>query len=155
MLTVFAASRVASDTAAGTVGFFTSGASILVTLLWVLVALAAPSVTADEGVALSAQPRLCVIAPGDELCQLQLRLSWTAEQNRDVCLKLAEQTGFLQCWQARRQGDYTVELTRENNISVLLQDAETGQILSQIDIPVIKRDLRDTRRRRRHAWSIF
>lgn len=124
-------------------------------LFAMLFALALCDVQADEGVTLSAQPRLCVIAPDEELCQLQLQLSWMAEHDRDVCLKLAEQAGFLQCWQARRQGDYTVELSRESNISVLLQDAETGQILSQIDIPVIKRDLRDSRRRRRHAWSIF
>lgn len=146
---------MASDTADRTVGLPASSKTMAAMLLCVLMTLTLPAALADENVALSAQPRLCVIAPGDQLCSLQLRLSWSADRDRDVCLRLSEQTEFLHCWQAQQQGEYTVELAHDDNITVQLQDAQTGRILGQLDIPVIKRDLRDTRRRRRHAWSIF
>lgn len=86
---------------------------------------------------------------------MQMLVSWTAVSDISVCLKFPEQAEALHCWQAQQQGEFSASVSREENVSVQLLDSQTNQILSEVEIPVIKRDLRDTRRRRRHAWSIF
>jgi hypothetical protein len=116
---------------------------------------AMPAAIAEAGVTLEARPQLCVIAPGEELCIAQMHLQWTAAIERDVCIGFAHQSEFLQCWEGEQRGEHRVDLAHNDNITVRLHDAQSGQVLAELDIPVIKRDLRDTRRRRRHAWSIF
>ena len=143
--------RHRSDTA-----FFAVGWSIAVRLLAVMMFwLLAPGVLQADEISLQAQPRLCVVPAGEQHCSLQLQVSWTAATLRDVCLHLNGQTESLQCWQAQQAGTFSIALTQTHNILIQLLDAQNLEVLREVDIPVIKRDLRDTRRRRRHAWSVF
>ncbi|HBN15289.1 MAG: hypothetical protein CMQ46_11620 [Gammaproteobacteria bacterium] len=155
MWTKFACRRVSADTVNKTVGLVTSAKTLSVLWTWLLLLVSIPDATAEAGATLDAQPQLCVIAPGEKLCVAQMHLQWTTARERDVCIGFAHQPDFLQCWVGQQRGDHRVDLAHNDNITVRLHDAKSGQILAELDIPVIKRDLRDTRRRRRHAWSIF
>ena len=155
MLTKLACCTVMSDTVSNTVGPGTSLKIPGLILTTLLMFLSATSAAATDDISLQARPQLCVVPPGEHLCSMQLQLSWTAQRDRNVCISLSHLPEPLQCWQTAQQGDHSVEFTHDANITVRLQDAQTGQVLAELDIPVLKRDLRDTRRRRRHAWSIF
>jgi|GEM_PF-797025 len=154
-MNIFACRRVSADTVSKTVDFVSSAKTLSVLWTWLLLPVSIPAVAAEAGVTLEAHPQLCVIAPGEELCVVQMHLQWTTARERDVCIGFAHQPDFLQCWVGQQRGDHRVDLAYDENITVRLHDAQSGQILAELDIPVIKRDLRDTRRRRRHAWSIF
>lgn len=143
--------RSVSDTASSAVGGSIAVRLLAVTMLW----LSAPgSLQADE-INLQAQPRICVVPAGEENCSVQLQVSWTSANLRDVCLHLNGQSQSLQCWQAQDAGELSIALQQTDNILIQLLDAQNLEVLSELGIPVIKRDLRDSRRRRRHAWSVF
>lgn len=86
---------------------------------------------------------------------MQISVTWTADSQMDMCVKLGNQDELLHCWKAQKKGEFSLAVERSENTDIQLVDAQTLQLLSQIQIPVMTRDLRDTRRRRRHAWSIF
>jgi len=155
MLKNFTWSGTTSDTACLAVGFSMPAKLLCTIALWICIPGLMQPTTAEETVTLRAQPRICVMTPSEQLCSMQMLVSWTAVSDIDVCLKFPEQAEALHCWQAQQQGEFSVSVSREENVSVQLLDAQTNRILSEVEIPVIKRDLRDTRRRRRHAWSIF
>tara|TARA_R110002072_G_scaffold170552_2_gene324157 strand:+ start:90722 stop:91189 length:468 start_codon:yes stop_codon:yes gene_type:complete len=155
MLKIFTGSGKNSDTACRTVALCVPVWLSRAILLWICAPTFALATSVEEYVTLSAQPRICVMTPGEQVCSMQMLVSWTAVSDISVCLKFPEQAEALHCWQAQQQGEFSVSVSREENVSVQLLDAQTNQILSEVEIPVIKRDLRDTRRRRRHAWSIF
>ena len=111
--------------------------------------------TNDPAASLRVQPRLCVMTAADEVCVMQLQVVWTTVVERNVCLHLPDQQQTLPCWQAQQAGEFSLTIARAENVSVQLLDEQTREVLSEVEIPVIQRDLRDTRRRRRHAWSIF
>jgi len=143
--------RRVSDTAAFAVGWSIAVRSLAMMLFW----LSVPGLLQADEVSLQAQPRLCVVPVGEQSCSLKLQVSWTSATFRDVCLHLNGQPESLQCWQAQQAGTFSVALTQTQNILIQLLDAENLEVLSEVGIPVITRDLRDTRRRRRHAWSVF
>jgi len=110
---------------------------------------------ADSGYALQVRPRVCVTLASDSLCAMELEVSWSAPVLADVCLKIREEDAPLQCWQQRRSGGFAVALARDSNAMLQLLDAALETVLNEVEIAVVSRDLRDSRRRRRHAWSIL
>jgi hypothetical protein len=160
-----AGSRGTHGTAQRAVGsciavFRSAGVESFWIVLWLLGVFAAgicsPTKSyAAEAVTLRVVPKLCVKPVGNELCAMQISATWTASTAMDVCLRFGEETEPLQCWQSQRQGELSVATEREGNTAVQLLDAHTLAVLSAVEISVIERDVRDTRRRRRHAWSIL
>lgn len=110
---------------------------------------------AGENLTLEVRPRVCVRLASEETCAMHLQIRWQAEHERDVCLRFAGDENSLQCWQAQRQGVWEMSFERDNNTTVQLVDPVSEAVLLESLIPVISRDLRDTRRRRRHVWSIL
>lgn len=143
--------RRKSDTAPFAVGWSMAVRWLAVMMVLML----APGLLQADEINLQVQPRICVVAPGEQSCSLQLQVSWTSATLRDVCLHLNGQSDSLQCWQAQQAGTFSIALTQTHNILIQLLDAQNLEVLSELGIPVITRDLRDTRRRRRHAWSVF
>ncbi|MGB4247585.1 MAG: DUF3019 domain-containing protein [Pseudohongiellaceae bacterium] len=110
---------------------------------------------ADSLYELQVRPRVCVTLASDSLCAMELEVSWSAPMAADVCLKLREDDTALQCWQQQRTGELTVALERDSNTMLQLLDASLETVLNEVEITVVSRDLKDSRRRRRHAWSIL
>lgn len=86
---------------------------------------------------------------------MQLEVTWSAPEATDVCLKLAHATDLLRCWQSQRTGAYAVQVENSSNTVVQLLDANSSVVLSEAEVTLVSRDLRDSRRRRRHVWSII
>jgi len=108
-----------------------------------------------EGVILRIRPSICVSYDSEAPCMMAMQVSWEAPGVLDVCLYESGIETALQCWSASRSG--TVELTYANNHDVAYQltDQLSGAVLAEADITVINRDLRSSRKRRRHVWSIL
>jgi hypothetical protein len=147
--------RRLSDTAFSAVGLSMAVRLVSVLLFWMGAPALLQATTLGQEVTLHAQPRICVVPAGEQSCSLQLQVTWTSVTPRNVCLQLHGQSTTLQCWQAQQSGDFSMMLAQTENILIQLLDAQNFEVLSEVGIPVIKRDLRDTRRRRRHAWSVF
>lgn len=107
------------------------------------------------GFAMQVRPRLCVLTPGESVCVMQFSVTWSAPAATDVCLTLAGDLIPLQCWQSQRDGEFEMRVERRDSTLVQLRDANNDALLLEEQIPIISRDLRDTRTRRRHAWSIL
>lgn len=121
-----------------------------------LLATAAPQAASPtDGFAMQVRPRLCVLSPGDTLCVMEFSVTWSAPIATDVCLRIAGELMPLQCWQQRRDGAFEMQVARGESTLVQLRDANSDALLLEEQIPIISRDLRDTRTRRRHAWSIL
>lgn len=110
---------------------------------------------ATDDYALHVQPRVCVVVANEATCAMQLTVSWTAPATTDVCVKLAHADNTLRCWQQQRLGNVEFELQRSSNTIVQLLDASSNQVLTETEITIVSRELRDSRRRRRHVWSIL
>lgn len=110
---------------------------------------------ADSAYALHVRPRVCVTLASDSLCAMELEVTWSAPVLADVCLKIREEDAALQCWQQQRTGEFAVALERDSNAMLQLLDASLETVLNEVEIAVVNRDLRDSRRRRRHVWSIL
>ena len=116
---------------------------------------AVSAANSDGEIQMQVRPRLCVLAPGESLCTMQFAVTWTASIATDVCLKIAGEIAPLQCWEAQRAGQFELSLARRATTVVELRDANSDVLLLEEQIPIISRDLRDTRTRRRHVWSIL
>ncbi len=108
-----------------------------------------------EGFEMFVRPRLCVLRPGEALCTMQFSVTWSAPLASDVCVQLVGDAAPLRCWQAQRSGEFAIPIERGNTTLVQLRESSSDSLLIEEQIPIIKRDLRDTRARRRHAWSIL
>ena len=109
---------------------------------------------AEAGFRLSVRPSICVSYDGAVPCTMAMEVSWEGNRAVDVCLHAAADDP-LHCWQASRSG--RVELTHADTVDVLYQliEQEGQAVLAEAEIKVINRDLRSSRKRRRHVWSIL
>ncbi|MDO8907991.1 MAG: DUF3019 domain-containing protein [Pseudohongiella sp.] len=155
MVSIFTWSGTETDTANKAVGLSIARRLLLILVLLTGTPASLQAAPNEQGVTLRVQPRICVIPADEQTCSMRILVTWTTANNRDVCLHYAQDTEFLQCWQAQQSGEFSMAVARLENINLHLLDAQTLEVLSEVEIPVIKRDLRDTRRRRRHAWSVF
>lgn len=155
MVSNFTRSGTQSDTAIMSVGSAIPMCLLAALVFWTAAPASLQAAADDEINTLRVQPRLCVMPADQQTCSMQLVVTWRVAKNRNVCLQLPGEAQFLQCWQAQQSGEFSMTLARAENVNLHLLDAQTLEVLGDVEIPVIKRDLRDTRRRRRHAWSIF
>ncbi len=84
-----------------------------------------------------------------------MAVSWQASVPSDVCLLQAQREGALVCWDFAREGSTDVQYADTSDVQYHLVDAKSRAVLAEADVVVINRDLRTSRKRRRHVWSIL
>lgn len=104
---------------------------------------------------LSIKPSICVSYDSEAPCEMLMLVSWEASQNADVCLKQAMQEPDLFCWQNARRGSVDIAYTDYVDLVYQLVEESSSVVLAEAEVMVINRDLRSSRKRRRHVWSIL
>lgn len=101
------------------------------------------------------RPSICVSYDSEAPCTMSMEVRWEGKVEADVCLREAVAPPMLHCWQDSDRG--RVEIDYENTVDVRYQLVEEGTlgVLAEAEVKVINRDLRDSRKRRRHVWSIL
>jgi hypothetical protein len=101
------------------------------------------------------RPSICVSYNRDEPCTMSMQVSWEGESPADVCLRDAIAPPLLHCWEDTRSGSVAIAYANTSDVLYQLVEEATQGVLAEAEIKVINRDLRDSRKRRRHVWSIL
>jgi hypothetical protein len=121
--------------------------------------LAAPVGQASEDRApaykLLVRPSICVSYDSAAPCTMSMQVSWEGDAPADVCLRDAVATPMLHCWQDTRSGSVAVDYANTVDVRYQLVEETSLGVLAEAEVKVINRDLRDSRKRRRHVWSIL
>ncbi len=106
---------------------------------------------------LSAKPTICITQKTEEPCSMMLEIHWQANGNPgpELCLHNATLGEVVQCWENARAGSLTLEHASSGNIIYQLISRASARVHAEIEIQVVSRDVRNTRHRRRHVWSIL
>ena len=104
---------------------------------------------------LQVRPSICVSYDNEAPCRMSMQVSWQANMTRDVCLLQTGREDALACCDNAREGSTEVQYADTNDVQYQLVDAKSRGILAEADVVVINRDLRSSRKRRRHVWSIL
>lgn len=126
-------------------------------LLPTLLALAWPGavLSADGGYRLEASPKVCVRLGTEEPCDMTLELHWSGPRSElPVCLRLRGAEEDLRCWQEGNEGRLRLEHSADSDLVLQLVQAP-DTVLEEVEVKVLSRTLKDSRRRRRHVWSIL
>jgi len=122
--------------------------------LYVSASMAADKASDVAGDEVRTQHSICVSYDSSQPCTIAMMVSWIAPEERAVCLREADEGEPLHCWDTARSG--SIELSYSNTQDVTYQlVALDGSLLATTEIKVINRDLRSSRSRRRHVWSIL
>lgn len=108
-----------------------------------------------DGYVLRVRPSICVSYNSDEPCRMALQVSWEGPARPELCLRELLRDPLLQCWQNTQSGSMDVEFANTVDVSYQLEDGVTSGALAESSVKVINRDLRTSRKRRRHVWSIL
>jgi hypothetical protein len=104
---------------------------------------------------LHVQPSICVSYDNTQPCTMAMEISWEGEGMTDVCLRDAMLTPVLHCWEYASEGAIAVDYANTTDAMYQLIEENTRDVLAEIEVKVIHRDLRSSRKRRRHVWSIL
>lgn len=104
---------------------------------------------------LQVRPSICVSYDSAAPCRMSMQVSWESRSAADVCLLQALSDEPLACWDNARRGDTEVHYADTADVRYQLVDAKSRDLLAEADVVVINRDLRSSRKRRRHVWSIL
>lgn len=85
---------------------------------------------------------------------MELEVSWQSPHAMDLCLRLRDGDETLQCWRQAREGHFRMSYASESAITLQLVSGSLS-VLDEVEVKVLSRDPRDSRRRRRHVWSIL
>lgn len=135
--------------------FTTVGCAMALSLVLILVGTPLHAASPNSDFTMQVRPRLCVLSPDEVMCTMQFAVTWSAATATDVCLTFAGELEALRCWQQEREGQFEMKVERRQSALVQLREANSDTLLLEEQIPIISRDKRDTRSRRRHAWSIL
>lgn len=128
----------------------------LVCLLAAACPLLAPAVAAqDETFELKVRPSICVSYDSASPCVMSMEVSWAGSRMADVCLREEANEVPLRCWDDAFEGWHEVQYADTTDVHYSLVDANSESVLAETEVVVINRDLRDSRKRRRHVWSIL
>jgi hypothetical protein len=108
-----------------------------------------------SGFKLLVRPSICVSYNSDEPCAMSMQVSWEGEMAADVCLRDASLTPMLHCWQNSNRGSVAIDYANTVDVRYQLVEEASLGVLAEAEVKVINRDLRDSRKRRRHVWSIL
>jgi len=104
---------------------------------------------------LHVRPSICVSYDSEAPCMMSMQVSWEGEAPADVCLRDAIATPMLHCWQNSNRGSVAIDYANTADVRYQLVEESSLGVLAEAEIKVINRDLRDSRKRRRHVWSIL
>ena len=110
---------------------------------------------ADDNYELNIRPSICVSYDSEEPCVMMLSISWAGGTGEPVCLKTAAEPAFITCWSNQVAGETEQPYENSTNVVYQLVSMQNSRVLADAEVQVISRDLRDSRRRRRHVWSIL
>lgn len=101
------------------------------------------------------RPSICVSYDSEAPCTMSMQVSWEGEAPADVCLRDALATPMLHCWQDTDRGSVAIDYANTVDVRYQLVEETSQGVLAEAEVKVINRDLRDSRKRRRHVWSIL
>ena len=110
---------------------------------------------ADNGYSLQARPSVCVSYDNEQPCTMALELSWKGPARPQLCLYEVPLVQTLHCWLQAGTGSLNLDFTNTVDVIYRLPDAAIQGPLADTNVKVINRDLRSSRKRRRHVWSIL
>ena len=132
------------------------------TRLWAVLGFAGASLCAIPGATasedefeLKVRPSICVSYDSAAPCVMSMEVTWEGRYLADVCLREAESEVPLRCWDDALEGRHEVQYADTTDVQYWLVDALSQSVLARTEVVVINRDLRDSRKRRRHVWSIL
>jgi hypothetical protein len=96
-------------------------------------------------------PQVCLVDRQQQLCQLELSLSWQSQQQQSLCVYLDQQQ--LSCWLTQQQGHYKTTVGLAGPAILQLRDLNQQVLLSQ-HLTVLSRQP-ERRRRLVAPWSVF
>jgi hypothetical protein len=111
--------------------------------------------TGDDNYELLIRPSICVSFDNEEPCIMMLAISWAGGSGEPVCLNTATDASYITCWNDSFTGETEQPYENSGNVVYQLVSMQNNRILADAEVQVISRDLRDSRRRRRHVWSIL
>lgn len=86
---------------------------------------------------------------------MSMQVSWEGTAPADICLRDAINTPMLHCWENSNRGSVAIDYANTIDVRYQLVEETSLGVLAEAEIKVINRDLRDSRKRRRHVWSIL
>lgn len=101
------------------------------------------------------RPSICVSYDSDQPCAMLLKIDWRGDTRQPVCLRESSDDAFITCWNNVLAGNAEVPYENTEDLVYQLVSMQNNAVLAEADVRVISRDLRDSRRRRRHVWSIL
>jgi hypothetical protein len=104
---------------------------------------------------LSVRPSICVSYDSAAPCMMSMQVTWEGEASADVCLRDAVATPMLHCWENSTRGSVAIDYSNTVDMRYQLVEESSLGVLAEAEVKVINRDLRDSRKRRRHVWSIL
>jgi len=119
--------------------------------------LGSPPLLAQESlpsIEFSIKPRLCVLSEGEEYCEDELEISWSAPTPRSLCLYQSNKSLPLRCWEDEYRGQHRFALAIAGNVEFNLREIDKDLLLVSREFEVVH-DNTKYRRRRRNPWSFF
>jgi hypothetical protein len=104
---------------------------------------------------LAVQPSICVSYNSEEPCTMSMQVSWRGPGTAEICLRELLRDPTLQCWQNATNGSIELSFVNAEDVQYQLHDSASDGPVAVADVKVINRDLRNSRKRRRHVWSIL
>ncbi|MES2624131.1 MAG: DUF3019 domain-containing protein [Pseudomonadota bacterium] len=101
------------------------------------------------------RPSICVSYDSTQPCTMAMEVSWEGQAMADVCLRGVMISPMLACWKNARDGNITLDYANTADMVYQLVEEATQGLLAEAEVKVINRDLRSSRKRRRHVWSIL
>ena len=86
---------------------------------------------------------------------MDLQVNWEGPARGELCLRELMRDPLLQCWLNTESGNVDIKFADTVDVLYQLQDSATQGALAETPVTVINRDLRNSRKRRRHVWSIL
>ena len=121
-----------------------------------LMTLALPPAHADEDTTLTVSPSICLLAPGEKTCRMNVVLRWQSRSTRFACLVRLARDGTLRCWQDAERGDFrdVHEAADTTRYSLTGREDET-LATAEVDVLAVQPTDRRRARRNRHVWDLL
>ena len=78
---------------------------------------------------LKIKPTKCVSLQQDQICFVNLEITWRASETGDYCVSSSQQNGPLQCWSSTQQGVLSQEIKMAKDIVFTLTNKEGNKVL--------------------------
>lgn len=107
----------------------------------------------QEKYLLIVEPEQCVAMRQGQLCYLDVKMSWRAEQVGDYCLFSSLQPKALRCWSNMKSGELQQEMSADENIvfSLKKQGRASDLITQEVEMAWVY----DKNTRKNISWRMF